>query len=88
MFLTLSILISFDAMPTNISCLLLPGLTLYKSKGSTNVSKLEKKSKPLYNTVRPTNLVKKELSILGSMHTYILSTLNKMYQDSFIQKKV
>lgn len=39
MFLELCVLISFDAIPTNISGLIVPGLIISKSKGSTNVPK-------------------------------------------------
>jgi len=86
MFLILLVLISFDAIPTNISGLFFPGLIFYKSKGSTNVSKVEKKSKPLLIVVRPANLyaIQKELSTLASIYAYILSLLNKINKDSFI----
>lgn len=45
MFLILSILISFDAIPTNISYLFVPGLIAYSPKGNFN--------KPLYSLLVP-----------------------------------
>jgi hypothetical protein len=55
--LILLVLISFDAIPTNISGLFIPGLISYSSKGSYSSSRLDAKvskenpKKPLYSSL-------------------------------------
>lgn len=65
MFLILSILISFDAIPTNISCLFVPGLIAYNSNRGAN------KGKPLYRDIRANQPVVRS-SQLTFWFTFIL----------------